>query len=144
MNNQSVVHMNTFKVASDQLDQISDVLQSELKRKQRALKVKEFLKCLAADPEFADLQPNPNSRSLSEWLYIAEYPIKQEMIYSYEKRRFESSNRRPVIDLAELLTMLLKKQGVNYTFEDLMDHVLAGGALADFLCERETDKAAAL
>ncbi|GBF76336.1 hypothetical protein PA598K_04798 [Paenibacillus sp. 598K] len=110
--------------------ELSDSLQALLLRKQRALRVNEFLKRLAQDESLVgDAQERP---SMAEWLHEAEYPIKQEMVYDYGSRKFIPTHNKPVINLAELVTLILEKQGSRYTAEDLIDHVLAGGTIDQF------------
>jgi hypothetical protein len=133
MNQQPLAKMNVYNIATEQIDQISDSFQVMMRRKQRTLKVREFLKRLAADPSLDNSQQLSTTRSIAEWLHKTEYPIKQEMVFDYSKKCFVPSENKPFIDLAELLTRLLHKQGMNCTFEDMMDHVMAGGSVDEFI-----------
>lgn len=133
---QNLVEVSGYTIAGRQLDQISDSLQTILKRKQNALRVGEFLKRLAHDPGLDDKEPPSNRRSLTEWLHTTKYPIKKEMVYNYDKKRFESTNEKSTIDFSLMLTLLLQKQGMNCTSEDLVEHVLEGGSIDDFLAKK--------
>ncbi|MFS0725631.1 hypothetical protein [Paenibacillus sp. 1P07SE] len=110
--------------------ELSDSLQALLLRKQKALRVNEFLKRLAQDESLAG--SGDDRPSMAEWLHMAEYPVKQEMVYDYAKRKYVSTHKRPKVNLAELVTLLLQKQGCSGTAEDLIEHVLAGGSVDEF------------
>jgi hypothetical protein len=101
--------------------------------KQRNAKINDFLRHLAQDPALSNPPVPGYARQLFEWLRITEYPIKQELVYDYHVRRFVPSSNKPTIDLAELMNMLLRKRGLDCTFEDLVDHVLSGGSIDEFL-----------
>ncbi|WP_028562424.1 hypothetical protein [Paenibacillus pinihumi] len=133
MNQQQLAKMNIYHIATEQIDQISDSFQVMMRRKQRSLKVKEFLKRLAADPSLDNSGALSTTRSIAEWLHKTEYPIRQEMIFDYSKKRFVPSENKPLIDLADLMSRLLQKQGMDCTFEDMMDFVLSGGSIDEFM-----------
>lgn len=132
---QNVVRASEYAVAGKQLDQISDDLQKLLKRKRNALKVNEFLKRLASDPGL-DQGSSSDQRSLTEWIHLTRYPLKKEMIYNYDKKRFETTGEKSTINFSLLLTLLLQKQGIDCTSEELMEHVLRGGSIEEFLREK--------
>ncbi|RXZ83384.1 hypothetical protein EBB07_06105 [Paenibacillaceae bacterium] len=127
--------MRTYSIANEQLDQISDSLQNLLRQKRQALRVREFMTCLAQDPALDYEKSSCGKRSITELLQLAEYPIKQELVYDYSKKRFVGSNQKPHVDMAELFSMLLRRLGVNATFEDFMDHMLNGGSINGFIQE---------
>ncbi|ANY67328.1 hypothetical protein BBD42_13215 [Paenibacillus sp. BIHB 4019] len=143
-NQQSLRRVNDYGVVGEQPDQIADDLHELVQQKQRALKAKAFFKKLADDPMFAPEPGRTAGRSLTEWLLMAQYPMKQEMVFDYEQQRYVPSEARPRIDLAELLTLLLRKKGINGTFEDMMDHVLEGGSFQQFLSENRLSKRASM
>ncbi|MBJ6359780.1 hypothetical protein ACFOQM_00355 [Paenibacillus sp. GCM10012307] len=133
MNQQQLAKMNTYNIATEQIDQISDSFQVMMRRKQRTLKVKEFLKRLSTDPSLDRNEAPTATNSISEWLNKTEYPIRQEMVFDYSKKRFVPSENKPRIDLADLMTRLLHKQGIECTFEDMMNFVLGGGTIEEFM-----------
>lgn len=143
-NQQSLRRVDDYGVVGEQFDQITDDLHGLVQRKQRALKTKAFFKKLADDPLFAPESGRTAGKSLTEWLLMAQYPIKQERVFDYEEQRYVPSEARPRIDLAELLTLLLRKKGINGTFEDMMDYVLEGGSFQQFLSERRLAKRATM
>ncbi|SFF19166.1 hypothetical protein SAMN04487969_11749 [Paenibacillus algorifonticola] len=143
-NQQSLRQVDDYGVKGEQPDQTTDDLHELVQRKQRALKAKAFFKKLADDPLFAPEPGRTAGRSLTEWLLMAQYPIKQEMVFDYHEQRYVPSETRPRIDLAELLTLLLRKKGINGTFEDMMDHVLEGGSFQQFLSEHKLAKRASM
>lgn len=130
---QSVVRASNYTIANKQLDQISDSLQMLLKRKRKALRVTEFLERLANDPGLSKQEFPSGRKSITEWIHITKYPLKKEMIYNYDKNRFESVSDKSTIDFSLLLTLLMQKQGIDCTSEELMDHVLKGGSIDEFL-----------
>ncbi|WP_338553116.1 hypothetical protein [Paenibacillus sp. KS-LC4] len=143
-NQQSLRRVDDYGVMGKQPEQITDDLHELMQRKQRALKAKAFFKKLADDPMFAPEPEKCAEKSLTEWLLMAQYPIKQELAFDYEERQYMPSEARPRIDLAELLTLLLRKKGINGTFEDMMDYVLEGGSFQQFLSERRLVKRASM
>ncbi|WP_010270047.1 hypothetical protein [Paenibacillus senegalensis] len=122
-----------YSVAGKQLDQISDSLQMLLERKRQALRVSEFLARLANDPGLSDQEISSGRISITEWIHLTKYPLKKEMVYNYDKKRFEAENDKSTINFSLLLTLLLQKQGLNCTSEELMEHVLQGGSVDEFL-----------
>lgn len=112
--------------------ELSDSLQALLLRKQKALRVNEFLRRLAQDESLAKSANDQERPTMSEWLHRAEYPIKKEMVYDYTRRTYVSTNKKPNVNLAELVTLLLQKEGRNCTADDLINHVLEGGSLDEF------------
>ena len=112
--------------------ELSDSLQALLLRKQKALRVNEFLKRLAQDESLAEAGGEQDRPTMAEWLHRAEYPIKKEMVYDYTKRRYVSTHTKPTVNLAELVTLLLQKEGSRCTAEDLISHVLEGGSVDEF------------
>ncbi|CAM4280853.1 hypothetical protein [Paenibacillus tarimensis] len=100
--------------------------------------VNEFLQRLADDPAISsDGDRTAKTFTIAELLYETQYPLRKEYVYSYDQREYAPAPEKPVIDLALLLNLLFKEQGLSCTFEDLMKHVLDGGKLDDFLKEQQ-------
>jgi len=85
---------------------------------QKQLRLKQFLKMLSEDPSLLhqDGAMQSQSRSLSELLLISGYPSRNESI-----------------DMAELVSLLLKRLGMEAGSEEMMEHVMNGGTVDEFI-----------
>ena len=89
-------------------------------REQKRARLKQFLKILSEDPSLFDQEGPEELRSLSELLIVSGYRLRNEPV-----------------DMAELVSLLLKKQGFEACSEDMMEHVMQGGTVDDFVSTRK-------
>ena len=104
-------------------------LQALKSQEQKKLKLRQFLHHLAGDESLETIETG----TLADLLYYTEYPLCKEMVFDYRTNHYVPSSQKPSIDLAELLTLALRKQGIDKSFDELMDHILQGGCLEEFL-----------
>ncbi|ASS66736.1 MULTISPECIES: hypothetical protein [unclassified Paenibacillus] len=119
-----------YEGLNEQIQRTRESLQAFMEMEQKKLKLRQFLQVLAEDDSLGLAN---QSDSLAELLYVTEYPLRREFVFDYKKNRYVPGSQKPRIDLAELLTLLLDKKGIDKSFEDLMEHILHGGSLDDFL-----------
>lgn len=129
--------INDYRDLSLQMEETSENLHAVIAKEQRKLRLKQFLKFLAEDETITG--ESESGQTLAELLFYTEYPLRKEFVYDYNKNRYVPSNKKPHIDLAELLTLLLKKSGLKAESEDLMDHVLQGGSVEEFIQKRSPE-----
>jgi uncharacterized protein YihD (DUF1040 family) len=118
-----------YEGLNQQIERTRESLQAFMEMEQKKLRLRQFLQYLAED----DSLGAGKSNSLTELLYYTEYPLRREFVFDYKKNKYVPGAQKPCIDLAELLTLLLDKKGIDKSFEDLMDHILRGGSLDEFL-----------
>jgi hypothetical protein len=87
-------------------------------REQKQARLRQFLKILSEDPSLINRDGGrlEDSWSLSELLMFTGY-----------------SPRNEPVDVAELVSLLLKKLGLECGSEDMMDYVMNGGTVDDFM-----------
>lgn len=85
-------------------------------QEQKQVKLKRFLKMLSEDPNLINQEGIKKSRTLSELLMFTGYQPSNE-----------------TVDMAALVSMLLKKLGLEAGTEDMMDHIINGGTVDDFM-----------
>ncbi|CDN43825.1 MULTISPECIES: hypothetical protein [unclassified Paenibacillus] len=119
-----------YEGLNEQIQRTRESLQAFMEMEQKKLKLRQFLQVLAEDESLGSAN---QADSLAELLYVTEYPLRREFVFDYKKNRYVPGSQKPRIDLAELLTLLLDKKGIDKSFEDLMEHILRGGSLDDFL-----------
>ncbi|MGO4540706.1 hypothetical protein [Paenibacillus sp. 2TAB19] len=88
----------------------------DLNQEQKRLRLKQFLKRLSDDPSIANQNMTRYGGSLAELLVLTGYNPKDELI-----------------DMAELVSLLLKKNEIEAGSEDMMQHVINGGTVDDFM-----------
>ncbi|WP_054939104.1 hypothetical protein [Paenibacillus ihuae] len=91
-----------------------------------------FMSRLAEDPVLRS-NTTGSRYTLEEILQEARYPLKQEFRYDYGQQKHVPVEASHVIDVALLLTLLFQEKGLNCTSEDLMNHVLNGGSVEQFM-----------
>lgn len=85
-------------------------------QEQKQERLKQFLKILSEDASLLNQDGLNESRSLSEMLIMLGYrPWKEP------------------VDMAVLLSQLLRKMGYESSSEDMMDYVMDGGTLDEFM-----------
>ncbi|MDQ8737006.1 hypothetical protein [Paenibacillus sp. LHD-38] len=84
--------------------------------KQKRVRLKQFLKILSEDPSLMNQERQEDSRSLAELLMVTGYTPRNEPV-----------------DMAELVSLLLKKVGHEACSEDMMEHVMNGGTVDEFM-----------
>lgn len=86
-------------------------------REQKRVRLKQFFEILSEDPSLLNQQNGLNElRSLSEILNVSGYRTWNEPV-----------------DMARLLSLLLKKMGLKSSSEDMMEYVMNGGTVEDFM-----------
>lgn len=95
-------------------------------------KFSQFMERLSEDPV---LRTNREGSpfSLTEIMHEARYPLNQESQYDHECQELIPVIKKPMIDVALLLTLVLREKGLNCTSDDLMNHVLGGGSVEQFI-----------
>ncbi|MCR2803281.1 hypothetical protein [Paenibacillus soyae] len=89
-------------------------------QEQKRIRLKLFLNILSEDPSMAGGEKLPKANSLADLLvYTGYYP----------------SNG--TIDMARVVTLLLKKLGHEACSEDMVEHVINGGTLEEFINKRQ-------
>lgn len=83
---------------------------------QKRVRLKQFLKILSEDPSLMNQERQEDSRSLAELLMVTGY-----------------TPRNKPVDMAELVSLLLKKVGHEACSEDMMEHVMNGGTVDEFM-----------
>ncbi|MDQ6421385.1 hypothetical protein RB620_18320 [Paenibacillus sp. LHD-117] len=85
-------------------------------QEQKRVRLKQFLKILSEDPSLAGWEKLQNAGSLADLLvYTGYYP------------------RNDTIDMAKVVSLLLKKLGHEAGSEDMMEHVINGGTVEEFM-----------
>jgi hypothetical protein len=85
-------------------------------REQKREKLKKFLKILSEDPSLLNQDGFNELRSLSEILMISGYRPRDEPV-----------------DMASVLSLLLRKLGHNAGSADMMEYMINGGTVEDFM-----------
>ncbi|WP_040951872.1 hypothetical protein [Gorillibacterium massiliense] len=88
-------------------------------QEQKRVRLKHFLKILSEDP------------SLSNQIGPGELPPLSELV---RVSGYQPENTP--VDMAELVSLLLKKRGLNAGSEDMMEYVMNGGTVGDFVNTR--------
>lgn len=83
---------------------------------QKRVRLKQFLEILSEDPSLKNQERQEDSRSLAELLMVTGYTVRNEPV-----------------DMAELISLLLKKVGHEACSEDMMEHVMNGGTVDEFM-----------
>lgn len=83
---------------------------------QKQVRLKQFLKILSEDPYLLNQDGLEELRSLSELLMFTGYHPRNEPV-----------------NIAQLVSQLLKKIGLEAGSEDMMEHVMNGGTVDDFM-----------
>lgn len=83
---------------------------------QKRVRLKRFLNILSEDPSILNKEELEESRSLADLLMLTGYTPRNEHI-----------------DMAELVSLLLKKMGHHACSEDMMEHVMNGGTVDEFM-----------
>jgi len=83
---------------------------------QKRIRLKRFLNILSEDPSLLNKVELEESRSLTDLLMLTGYTPRNEHV-----------------DLAELVSLLLKKMGHHACSEDMMEHVMNGGTVDEFM-----------
>lgn len=86
-------------------------------------KLKQFLNQLSKDELISQVNEQAIKDSVDD---NSGLPLNHYLSYTEYPQSYST-------DLAELVTMLLQKNGSTACVEKLMEHVLAGGSLTDFL-----------
>lgn len=89
---------------------------NDLNQEQKRLRLKQFLKRLSEDPSIANQNMSRHWGSLAELLVFSGYNPRNELI-----------------DMAKLVSLLLKRNEIEACSEDMMQHVLNGGTVDDFM-----------
>ncbi|AJY75705.1 hypothetical protein [Paenibacillus beijingensis] len=125
--------INDYRDLSLQMEETKESLHALIAQEQKKIRLKQFLKFLADDETLGAGSENASGQTLAELLFYTEYPLRKEFVYDYNKNRYVPSDQKPRIDLAELMTLLLQKSGMTAGCEELMDYVLQGGSVKDFM-----------
>ncbi|KRE44896.1 hypothetical protein [Paenibacillus sp. Soil522] len=83
---------------------------------QKRIRLKRFLNILSEDPSLLNQAEQVESRSLADLLMLTGYTPQNEHV-----------------DMAELVSLLLKKIGHHACSEDMMEHVMNGGTVDEFM-----------
>lgn len=83
---------------------------------QKRVRLKRFLNILSEDPSILNKEELEESRSLADLLMLSGYTPRDEHI-----------------DMAELVSLLLKKMGHHACSEDMMEYVMNGGTVDEFM-----------
>ncbi|TVY01261.1 hypothetical protein [Cohnella terricola] len=89
-------------------------------RERKQARLKQFLKMLSKDPGLLNPDERMESSSLSDFMKYADYRPRNEPI-----------------DVAELVSLLLKKKGFEAGSEDMMEYIVNGGTVDDFMKGRQ-------
>ncbi|WP_373230150.1 hypothetical protein [Cohnella sp.] len=84
-------------------------------QEQKQIRLKQFLKILSEDPSLIQ-DGKEETRPLSEFLMFTGYPPRNEPV-----------------DIAKLISLLLRKKGLEVGSEDMMEHIMNGGTVDDFM-----------
>ena len=85
-------------------------------REQKQVRLKQFLKILSEDPSLLNQDGFEETRSLSELLMFTGYLPQNESV-----------------DMAELVSLLLKKMGHESGSDDMMEYIMNGVTVDDFI-----------
>ncbi len=85
-------------------------------REQKRVRLKQFFEILSEDPSLLKQNGRNELRSLSEILIVSGYRTCNEPV-----------------DMARLLSLLLRKMGLKAGSEDMMEYVMNGGTVEDFM-----------
>ncbi|MOA09039.1 hypothetical protein D3C78_1288460 [compost metagenome] len=85
-------------------------------QEQKRIRLKQFLKILSEDPSLSYADREEQERPLAELLLLTGYIPANEPV-----------------DLARLVSQLLKKLGLEACSEDMMAHVMNGGTVEEFM-----------
>ncbi|MGF7046860.1 hypothetical protein J2T13_001362 [Paenibacillus sp. DS2015] len=88
-------------------------------QEQKRVRLKQFLKILSEDPYLLNQDGLEKLRSLSEIVILTGY-----------------KSRDGLVNMAELVSLLLKKMGIEAGSEDLMECVMEGGSVDNFMTQR--------
>lgn len=83
---------------------------------QKRIRLKQFLNILSEDPSLLNQEKLEESRPLGDLLMLTGYTPRNEHV-----------------DMAELVSLLLKKVGHHACSEDMMEHVMNGGTVDEFM-----------
>jgi hypothetical protein len=85
-------------------------------QEQKQVRLKQFLKVLSEDPSLLNQDGFEESRSLSDLLMFTGYLPRNESV-----------------DMAELVSRLLKRLGLEAGSEDMMEYIMNGGTVDEFI-----------
>lgn len=85
-------------------------------REQKRVKLKQFLEILSEDPTLMNQDGQKELRSLSEIIMISGYRPWHEPV-----------------DMARVLSLLLRKSGLSASSEDMMEYMMNGGTVEEFM-----------
>ncbi|OPA80016.1 hypothetical protein BVG16_04495 [Paenibacillus selenitireducens] len=85
-------------------------------REQKRVRLKQFLKILSEDPTLLNQDGQKEMRPLSELLIVSGYRQCDE-----------------TVDMSQLLSLLLRKVGLTSGSEDMMEYMMNGGKVEDFM-----------
>lgn len=85
-------------------------------QEQKQVRLKQFLKVLSEDPSLLNQDELEESRSLTDLLMFTGYLPRNE-----------------TVDMAVLVSRLLKKLGLEACSEDMMEYIMNGGTVDDFM-----------
>jgi len=85
-------------------------------REQKQVRLKQFLKILSEDPSLLNQNGQNEMRPLSEFLMVSGYRLCEE-----------------TVDMAQVLSLLLRKMGHPYGSEDMMEYIMNGGNVEGFM-----------
>jgi hypothetical protein len=85
-------------------------------QEQKQARLKQFLKILSEDPFLSSQEGQEESRSLSELCMLSGY-----------------LPRSKAVNMAELVSMLLRKIGYDACSDDMMEFIMNGGTIVDFM-----------
>lgn len=85
-------------------------------QEQKQARLKRFLKILSEDPSLLNQERLEESWSISELLMYTGYLPRNEPV-----------------DMAQLISQLLKKMGLEAGSEDMMNYIMNGGTVDDFM-----------
>lgn len=83
---------------------------------QKRVRLKRFLKILSEDPSLLNKEELEETKSLTDLLMLSGY-----------------TPRNAHVDMAELVSLLLKKMGHKSCSDDMMEHVMNGGTVDEFM-----------
>lgn len=87
-----------------------------LDREQKRVRLKQFLKIISEDPFLLSQDGQKEMRPLSELLIVSGYRSSDE-----------------TVDMSKLLSLLLRKMGLTSRSEDMMEYMMNGGKVEDFM-----------
>jgi hypothetical protein len=85
-------------------------------QEQKQVRLKQFLKVLSEDPSLLNQDGFEESRSLSDLLMFTGYLPRNESV-----------------DMAEIVSRLLKRLGLEAGTEDMMEYIMNGGTVDEFI-----------